>query len=1269
MSRTLQHFVDNFLRGMEVGNKMQDRAEMRQYRRDSLEVARQKNKTAGDIHRDKMGIERDRANAYIDLARANAAKARAKLGGGAGAQGPQMSGALQNWTKEFGSGVPQEQPNYPPNYGQTDQDNTQVPEPRSGYAGSQTLLSDDEGGGGGEGGDGYARGGRTRMAAGGRSRRQALMGSIMQGANRGIQALNQPPRGTPPFNPNAPAPTITRGASTPVSPGAGSTGPGSGYGDNPAPPVTPTAIQTNPLPDMTGVGETYRRGGPVRGRRYEEGGSVDDDRLLHSQTGAPTTDFRMGRGRAMIGGNYDPNSQYMTAEAGYEHPVGRSGRIGVQGNYGKNVGPDGASAKPDWGVGIRGKFRFNRGGQVPRFDDGGNTTPQEGRIVYDEQGQPIWMTPTGPDEPYNPQYGGNKYGGAKPGGATFGGAKPGGATPGGATPGGGTYGGNTYGGWRHTRPTDAVTHDPGETGGPPEQTPYRPTQYDASDYENAPPKQPGQTMPPVVVTGSRDGGGGGRGAIDTRWKPLRDQTREAAYNPEKDLFDPENIHAVDKSGQTKSALSGAVDFADKTFHQKQGGNVPGQIQGQGGGEGGQPGPGIGADPRQQQLAQRGKDALYSGVGAPDQKMMDNIFKTIDPENKMSMDQKMMAAVTAVHAFHIKEGKPDEANKAAFEVAQYANSQARNYAATAMKQMQSGDHQGAINSLITGYNQLPDGHTATYENGNLVLRDQTGKSVANYVMDERAMKNIALGMATGQLGWDVIRQGATIGTNLPSNPPQGGRPSIADDLGKPGGPSAAPVGPPGAPPQPGQPQQAAQPQAAPAGPAQTPAAPTAPTATPPTTAGGPGMAPAPTAPTPQPTQVPQPPPAASAPPQAPAQPPGAARSSQPAPPAKPAPTATPTATQTQTKPGPTATTSGSAGATQSTTGTATTGGGKNAGEGKTAVDTTKTVVNKDEPKVVTPEQVNQAKADYWKDDPYKPTPGIRRSVAQDPKEEHEVLALLKQKDDEYKAYRTRMLVDAENKGIMKTSQGSAYVQKVIAARDKEHDEMRKGIAARLGQIRTFQQGQDRHEQEKVLAPRNYTPEQLTKAHTDFESQRDARIADADRSYRGNEKSPEGQAAVKRKLDLSNSVLRYAKDPKDQVPLNRVAAAIWEANGNISAKEAYDAALSVTSIMRDGPDGKEQTGENRQKGKNAIQFTPHANLRRGITMELPDGRAYHISPNGYKDVVGLHKTNWQEYAKDKEKYDKQKTLKEKAKAAISVLAPRMLSPIGMGVASGG
>jgi hypothetical protein len=104
-----------------------------------------------------------------------------------------------------------------------------------------------------------------------------------------------------------------------------------------------------------------KRGGRVG---YDDGGEV----LLQPQATPALVRLPLAGGRVALGANFDPSSRYGVLEGGYERPFGRNVTLGIHGNVGKDLGPEGASARPNWGVGLRGRVRFARGG----YADGGD---------------------------------------------------------------------------------------------------------------------------------------------------------------------------------------------------------------------------------------------------------------------------------------------------------------------------------------------------------------------------------------------------------------------------------------------------------------------------------------------------------------------------------------------------------------------------------------------------------------------------------------------------------------------------------------------------------------------------------------------------------------------------------------------------------------------------------------------------------------------------------------------------------------------------------
>lgn len=717
MSKATRLFVESFFKGWGYGLQWQDLAQRAEERKEQRQVEREKIAMTERHHKEQIALGRETLaqNAPLKAAQAHYYMNR---GAGGGAGGGGLDPASQKYLAEHG---------YDGSGGGGGGDTT------------QPVVSDE----GDEGSAiGAARGGRIpKMASGGRARRQALMTGII---NAGQTAANNMMRGA--RNPGitedwgrnrrVPTPTMTRGASVPIAPSApppsaGTNGPGSGYGQIAAPPVT-AGIDTG-VPEPQVDQGTYRRGGLVK--RFQSGGSVD--------------------------------------------------------------------------------------------------TPPEGRIVYDENGQPVWLTPGDmPMTKLGPgggTYGGNTFGGKKFGGAEFGGNKFGGNTFG-----GNKYGGGEYGGYKTNQFTPpVVTRDPGETGGFPEKPAGEPTGMTVEGQE-----YPQNTAGPVGPLNAPPPSRGRGRAINTGerpWKKLGDQTRDEAYDPIKDALDERNIAAIDREGRMQPHVNQRVimdeqGMVSRVENPVPGGSMPGRqvtpgrdVRGQPtvaeplGGEGLQGRAGqnrglstnnaaadysSGAAAYANSVAQNDPQAVYNGAGAADTQVMNNIMKIIDPQGQMSPSDRMETATKVVHEFYMQQGNPQAANQAAGEIAQAGIQHSRTFGAKAMQLLQRGDVMGAAQQLVQGYDYMPNGQRATIQGNNIVVM-KGDQPVMTIPINPQTLQNLAMGMAVGKLGWDVMGyQPQMAATQPPMGGPTGGGPTVAQ-------------GPPSRP--------AAQPQAAQAGPVTSPPA--------------------------------------------------------------------------------------------------------------------------------------------------------------------------------------------------------------------------------------------------------------------------------------------------------------------------------------------------------------------------------------------------------------------------------------------------------------
>jgi hypothetical protein len=819
MSKHLQHFVDNFLKGAMLGSHWLDMADRRSDRKEQRDIAREKNRIDAERYKQRSALDTRRVSAYEqDIANKGAGVGyynRNKGGGGAAGAtlSPQSQGFIEDMNKIGLDATPAAAPDQPQTQViQAEQDQpTAEPPP---------ISSD----------DGYARGGRVRG--------RQLATSMMQAGAGAAKAAQQKPAGTPPFNPNpTPVPTISRGPSTPLTPSAGTNGPGSGFGETPAPPVTAAPTEA---PDMA-IQPTYD---PSSGGTYKRGGRIPKPRVPHFAEGGEVEGRDWGslfptRTPAEPSVPDDPAQALSAAEArDVLQRAAEEKRARATGN--RNQVRPGPMSTPDDGGLVDRAYRNDSTVFPPTSDEGRAQLVDSDRARRDlgnltRFGQTTSRLGTG-------ETGGTPYVPDRP-------ARDVGETGG----------------------TPLVERD-APRGDSPDQyyqddprTKYKPWATN--------PKT-GDGMP--IGSGGPGGGGGGapRQAIrpETPWKGLRDQTRTEAYDPQRDALDQYNIAAVDREGRTQPHVGGRapVDGNAPGATASSGRTAPsGQVDVRGPAQGDLSSNNATADYKSDAVnyahavAQNGggPSAVYhDSTNVPDQQTMMQIMKMVDPDGKMPTSQRMELAAKTAHEWYLSQGDRAGAVTAVGEITQFGVNQSRNHGVQAAKLAQSGNFQGAVQQLIAGYDWLPNGQHASVQGNQIVVVDKNGKPTMNIPLDPKTVLNLSLGMATGKLGWDVMGY-------QPEQQPGGQQP-----------PGAVPQGP--APPAPSRP--AAQPQAAPAGPAQTPAAPqqaiqptmgrymppttpppgstpdvapTQPTAPPPTTPQGSSTPPPPTATPSQPGQKP------------------------------------------------------------------------------------------------------------------------------------------------------------------------------------------------------------------------------------------------------------------------------------------------------------------------------------------------------------------------------------------------------------------------------
>ncbi len=256
----------------------------------------------------------------------------------------------------------------------------------------------------------------------------------------------------------------------------------------------------------------------------------------------------------------------------------------------------------------------------------------------------------------------------------------------------------------------------------------------------------------AVGTGAAPGGKPVGRTVTAR-KGLRDQSRTEAFDPELDKDDPDNV--------VSKMLSGGMQFANHAFH----------LSGDG--------VAVGDDPNKV----KGQRAFLQGVGAAepaDVQALDKIALQQNPDlDKAALAMKRMEII---YRHYVTTGQTDKANKVAFELMQYGAGEAARMGGQALQQFKSGDHKGAVTTLVSAVDAIPDGNTARLgpDGKSVVLTNGKGQTVNSIPITPENIFNYALGLSNKSMYWQVLANRAAITSTAMQKAAQGESRSVLDE---------------------------------------------------------------------------------------------------------------------------------------------------------------------------------------------------------------------------------------------------------------------------------------------------------------------------------------------------------------------------------------------------------------------------------------------------------------------------------------------------------
>lgn len=284
---------------------------------------------------------------------------------------------------------------------------------------------------------------------------------------------------------------------------------------------------------------------------------------------------------------------------------------------------------------------------------------------------------------------------------------------------------------------------------------------------------PGKTQAiPTSTAGTGTGTGGARApaAQPAKRKALNDQTRTEAYDPELDgpteaipaaapaavtpagdppqgAAGPVDYQMTGAAGEGTSpsatadyttALDGGIKFATKIFN----------LDGSGA-----------ALPGTDRNTAAGREAFFrKGTGAATPDMVRAIDQRVNQIPGVPNDEAIwgIRRLEAVYRFYSRRGETDKANKAVFELLQYSAGVAAKYGTAALDQLKANDQRGAVQTVVNGFNQIPNGQRATVNGQSVAITDaRTGKTVQQIPITPQTVFNVALGLSDRSLYWDQL----------------------------------------------------------------------------------------------------------------------------------------------------------------------------------------------------------------------------------------------------------------------------------------------------------------------------------------------------------------------------------------------------------------------------------------------------------------------------------------------------------------------------------
>ncbi|MGZ3583193.1 MAG: hypothetical protein ACXVCT_10615 [Ktedonobacterales bacterium] len=154
-----------------------------------------------------------------------------------------------------------------------------------------------------------------------------------------------------------------------------------------------------------------------------------------------------------------------------------------------------------------------------------------------------------------------------------------------------------------------------------------------------------------------------------------------------------------------------------------------------------------------QRAQRVR-AYMSGQGAPSPQLMQQVYAKVDPEHKLSESQRVMAAMSAVRQYYLRQGNVQKANNAVLGMLQQNRINYMHYSALSKAALHGGNLDAAAMFASKAYANVPTGKDMKIvnKNGRLVytaIDDATGNIIRKGILTPQELGAAVTGFTPDQ----------------------------------------------------------------------------------------------------------------------------------------------------------------------------------------------------------------------------------------------------------------------------------------------------------------------------------------------------------------------------------------------------------------------------------------------------------------------------------------------------------------------------------------